>query len=67
MGLNPAQLGLLAIHQQYDTMAGTYYLSNCFECGACAFVCPSHIPLVQYFRAAKYFVQKPKVNNNQVA
>jgi len=67
MGLNPAQLGLLAIHQQYDTMAGNYYLSNCFECGACAFVCPSHIPLVQYFRAAKYFVQKPKVNNNQVA
>lgn len=66
MGLNPSQLGLLAMNQEYDTMANKYFLSNCFECGACSFVCPSHIPLVQYFCAAKYFIQKPKVNNNQV-
>jgi len=67
MGLNPSQLGLLAINQEYDAMANNYFLSNCFECGACSFVCPSHIPLVQYFRAAKYFVNKPKVNRDQVA
>ena len=26
---------------------------DCIECGCCAYVCPSHIPLVQYYRAAK--------------
>ena len=26
---------------------------DCIECGACAYVCPSHIPLVQYYRYAK--------------
>ena len=28
-------------------------LFDCIECGACAYVCPSQIPLVQYYRAAK--------------
>jgi electron transport complex protein RnfC len=28
-------------------------LFECIECGICAAVCPSHIPLVQYFRYAK--------------
>ena len=28
-------------------------LLDCIECGACAYVCPSHIPLVQYYRSAK--------------
>ncbi len=26
---------------------------DCFECGACAFVCPAHRPLVQHMRRAK--------------
>ena len=34
-------------------MAEGYSLNNCFECGCCSYVCPSHIPLVQYFRIAK--------------
>src|SRR5690606_11334233 len=28
-------------------------LPDCIECGACSYVCPSHIPLVQYYRAEK--------------
>ena len=28
-------------------------LSDCISCGCCAYVCPSHIPLVQYFNHAK--------------
>lgn len=28
-------------------------LNSCIECGCCDFVCPSHIPLVSYFRFAK--------------
>ena len=30
-----------------------YNLFDCIECGCCSYVCPSHIPLVQYFRFAK--------------
>ena len=30
-----------------------YNIFDCIECGCCSYVCPSHIPLVQYFRFAK--------------
>jgi electron transport complex protein RnfC len=26
---------------------------DCFSCGSCSYVCPSHIPLVHYFNFAK--------------
>ncbi len=29
------------------------HLFDCIECGCCSYVCPAHIPLVQYFRYAK--------------
>ncbi|KOR27848.1 hypothetical protein TI04_12410 [Achromatium sp. WMS2] len=53
MHLNPSTLGLLAYKNQYATMAEKYNLMDCFECGCCSYVCPSNIPLVQYFRIAK--------------
>jgi electron transport complex protein RnfC len=39
-------------------MVGEFHLMDCFECGACSYVCPSHIPLVQYFRLSKKMVRK---------
>jgi Na+-translocating ferredoxin:NAD+ oxidoreductase subunit C len=30
-----------------------YNLFDCIECGCCAYVCPSNLPLVQYYRFAK--------------
>lgn len=56
--LDPSQLGLLAEHGEHARMAGEYHLMDCFECGACSFVCPAHIPLVQRFRVAKAAVRK---------
>ena len=56
--LNPSHLGLLAKKGQFQQMAGEFHLMDCFECGACSFVCPSHIPLVQHFRVAKAAVRK---------
>ncbi len=56
--LDPSQLGILARNQEYDRMAGENNLMDCFECGSCSFVCPSHIPLVQEFRSAKAAVRK---------
>lgn len=34
-------------------MEARYHLNDCFECGCCSYVCPSNIPLTQYFRIAK--------------
>jgi electron transport complex protein RnfC len=53
MQLNPSMLGQLARKRDYTTMAQEYHLDQCFECGCCAYVCPSNIPLTQYFRIAK--------------
>ena len=53
MHLNPSTLGLLAAKGEYETMAKQFHLNDCFECGCCSYVCPSNIPLVQYFRIAK--------------
>ena len=53
MHLNPSILGQLARKRAYQAMATDYHLDQCFECGCCAYVCPSNIPLTQYFRIAK--------------
>ncbi len=58
--LNPSKLGILAKYAEYDEMAAHYHLMDCFECGACSYVCPSNIPLVQYFRMAKGIVRERK-------
>jgi electron transport complex protein RnfC len=58
--LNPSQLGLLANHGRYTEMAEDFALMDCFECGCCTFVCPSHIPLVQKFRVAKASIRKAR-------
>ncbi len=57
--LNPAQLGVLAKNGEYDRMAEEFHLMDCFECGSCSYVCPSHIPLVQRFREAKAILRQP--------
>jgi len=58
MSLNPSQLGILAKNDRFGEMVEQFHLKACFECGACSFVCPSHIPLVQYFRIAKQSLRK---------
>ncbi len=60
--LNPSQLGLLAKNGQFAQMADEFNLMDCFECGSCSLVCPSHIPLVQHFRVAKAAVRKAKAS-----
>ncbi len=62
MFLNPAQLGQLARSGDHQRMASEQHLMDCFECGSCSFVCPSHIPLVQEFRAAKASVRKARAS-----
>jgi electron transport complex protein RnfC len=60
MFLNPSLLGKLAASGEHELMAEEHNLMDCFECGSCSFVCPSHIPLVQQFRVAKTAVRKAR-------
>jgi electron transport complex protein RnfC len=48
----PQQLYWYAKSDEYDRLQN-HNLFDCIECGACSYVCPSTIPLVQYYRAAK--------------
>jgi len=61
VSLNPGQLVMMAQKQMYQEMADNFHLRQCFECGACSYVCPSHIPLVQHFRMAKASLKKKQV------
>lgn len=58
--LNPSRLGILAKSGRYEDMVEDYHLMDCFECGSCSYVCPSNIPLVQYFRLAKGILREKK-------
>jgi len=42
-----------------------YWIENCVECGACAYVCPSSIPLVHYYRHAKGEIRKQKLEQQK--
>ncbi|MBE2894674.1 electron transport complex subunit RsxC [Spirabiliibacterium falconis] len=50
--LLPQQLYWFARNEEHDKST-QYHLDACIECGVCAYVCPSHIPLIQYFRQEK--------------
>jgi len=36
-------------------------LMDCIECAACSFICPSRIPLVNYFKSAKMNLKAKRV------
>ncbi|MDG6894238.1 electron transport complex subunit RsxC [Volucribacter amazonae] len=50
--LMPQQLYWFARAEEHEK-SEQYSLFDCIECGVCAYVCPSNIPLIQYFRQEK--------------
>jgi len=52
MGLLPLEMAKRSRVDDFEG-ASEFGLSDCILCGSCAYVCPSHIPLVQYFQYAK--------------
>jgi electron transport complex protein RnfC len=52
MGLNPSMISIFS-EKGYFEETKDYNLFDCFECGSCAFVCPSKRPMVQFIRLAK--------------
>jgi len=57
MKLLPTQLVTLVKNKKYEE-AGEMNINSCIECGSCAYVCPSKIPLVQYVRLGKGALRK---------
>lgn len=49
MGLMPMEMVAHTRNDDFDT-ASQYGLRDCILCGCCSYVCPSHIPLVQFFQ-----------------
>ncbi|OGC11597.1 electron transporter RnfC [candidate division WOR-1 bacterium RIFOXYA12_FULL_52_29] len=60
IGLTP---NFLAEYAKTGNWQGAYDYNviDCIECGCCGFVCPSRIPLVQYFKLAKNAVRELKL------
>lgn len=56
MGLMPSMLSIYSEKGFYEG-AKEYNLFDCFECGCCAYVCPSKRPIVQQIRLAKSMVK----------
>ncbi|WP_096085063.1 electron transport complex subunit RsxC [Agaribacterium haliotis] len=52
MGLLPLDIAA-QIKQDNFEAAADYGLNDCILCASCSYVCPSQLPLVQYFRYAK--------------
>ena len=64
MGLVPLEMANHARAQDFDG-ANEYGLTDCILCGSCAYVCPSHIPLVHYFQYAKGEQNQQKQSANR--
>jgi electron transport complex protein RnfC len=51
-GLLPLEMAVRSKKGDFDG-AANFGLMDCVACGSCSYVCPSNIPLVQYFNYAK--------------
>lgn len=58
-GLMPTMINKFILAKKFKE-AEDYGIMNCKECGACAWVCPAKISLVQNFRLGKDLVRKLK-------
>ena len=57
MFLLPTTIAQHADKELYD-LAESYNAVDCFECGCCAYVCPSKIPLVEMIKKGKVEIMK---------
>jgi len=57
MHLSPGPLSMLIENEKFD-LAQQNHVMDCLECGACAYGCPAHRPLVQHMRRAKAEIRK---------
>ena len=44
-----------------------YHVTDCMECGCCAYICPGRLPLVQSLKAGKTKVQQAAAEARRLA
>ena len=59
MGLEPNNIGIYVEAGRGDETE-RFGVNDCYECGSCAFVCPSKRPLVQFVRLAKNALEQKR-------
>jgi electron transport complex protein RnfC len=57
MNLAPSLIASSVKYQDWDS-AEKYGVMDCIKCGSCAYVCPSHIKLIQWIDIGKMEVGK---------
>jgi len=57
INLMPILIAKASENKKFD-LAREYGALDCFECGCCAYICPSKIPLVQKIKDVKLEIQK---------
>jgi electron transport complex protein RnfC len=58
MGLEPNNIGIYVEAGRGAETAQFGLVDDCFECGSCAYVCPSKRPLVQFIRLARIQIRE---------
>jgi Na+-translocating ferredoxin:NAD+ oxidoreductase subunit C len=61
LGLEPNQVSV-RVEAGRATESAEFGAVECYECGACAYVCPSQRPLVQFLQVAKSALRKQREN-----
>ncbi len=61
LGLEPNQVSI-RVEAGRATEAAPFGAEDCYECGACSYVCPSGRPLVQFLQVAKGALRKQRAN-----
>jgi len=56
MNLEPVFMYMYYTKGDYENMA-KYHITDCFECGSCAYNCPARMPLTHAFKTAKLMFQ----------
>ena len=59
--LNPARLAKISRAGRWEALED-FHVNDCMECGACSWVCPSSIPIVQLIRSGKGALRELKAN-----
>ncbi|QIA63174.1 electron transport complex subunit RsxC [Vibrio astriarenae] len=64
MGLMPFQMKAAASASNYE-LAESLGINQCMSCGACSFICPSRVPLTEYFHHAKSVLSHNKQSKHR--
>ncbi len=66
MNLEPVFMYMYYSKGDYENLE-KYHVTDCFECGSCAFNCPARMPLTHAFKTAKLMIQAKAMKEKAAA